>query len=127
MKDKYFMEKLDLCQSDLAMLMYESPIKVLQSQWEMQMEGEIMKAVIKQGILVDKEELLAALKYDRDQYDKGFAAGRVAFERAIVEQLEAEIDSSDKYIREYDESLPQIAWNKGLRKALEIVKGVRND
>lgn len=41
---------------------------------------------------------------------------------AIIEQLEAEVESSDKYIREYDDSEFQKAWNEGLRNALEIVK-----
>lgn len=41
----------------------------------------------------------------------------------IVEQLEAEIESSDKYIAEYDDSEVQKVWNAGMRKCLEIVKG----
>lgn len=41
----------------------------------------------------------------------------------IVKQLEAEIESSDKYIAEYDDSEVQKAWNAGMRKCLEIVKG----
>ena len=42
----------------------------------------------------------------------------------IKERLEVEIESSDKYIREYDSSQVQIAWNKGMRKCLEIVSEV---
>ena len=40
----------------------------------------------------------------------------------IVAQLEAEIESSDKYIREYDDSVVQKAFNKGMRDSLRIVK-----
>lgn len=40
-----------------------------------------------------------------------------------LQRLEAEIESSDKYIREYDDSKEQKAWNAGMRKCLEIVKG----
>lgn len=40
----------------------------------------------------------------------------------IILQLEAEIDSSDKYIREYDGGQLQIGYNKGLSDALKIVK-----
>lgn len=40
----------------------------------------------------------------------------------VIAQLEAEIDSSDKYIREYDGSKEQIAYNEGMRNALKIVK-----
>lgn len=52
--------------------MYEPIMKIFQTQMELQMEGEIMKAVRKVGVTVDKEELLKALKYDRQQYDKGY-------------------------------------------------------
>ena len=52
--------------------MYESPIKVFQSNLEMQFEGEILKAVQRIGITVDKDELIRALRYDREQYQKGF-------------------------------------------------------
>lgn len=56
--------------------MYESPIKIIQEQWQAQMEGAILKAVCRYGIYVDKkEELLKALKYDRDQYRKGYEDG----------------------------------------------------
>ena len=41
----------------------------------------------------------------------------------IISQAEAEIESSDKYIREYDDSEVQKAFNKGMRVVLEIVKG----
>ena len=41
----------------------------------MQLEGEVMKAVQKVGVTVDKEELLKALKYDREQYEKGYRDG----------------------------------------------------
>lgn len=51
------------------------------------------------------------------------AEGVKEFADKVVKQLEAEIESSDKYIREYDDSEVQKAWKKGLRKALEIVKG----
>lgn len=37
-----------------------------------QIEGEIYKAVMDVGVNVDKEELLKALQYDREQYQKGY-------------------------------------------------------
>lgn len=42
--------------------------------------------------------------------------------KEFVEQLEAEIISSDKYIREYDDSEVQKAYNKGLRDARNLLK-----
>lgn len=40
------------------------------------MEGDILRAVQKYGINVDKEELLRALQYDRNQYEKGYDDGK---------------------------------------------------
>lgn len=54
---------------------YESPVKVFQDEIQMQMENEIMKAICRVGVTVDKEELLKALKYDRGQYEKGYRDG----------------------------------------------------
>lgn len=51
---------------------YKSPIEVIQTQMQSQIEGEIYKAVVNVGINVDKEELLKALQYDRNQYQKGY-------------------------------------------------------
>ena len=56
--------------------MYESPIKIFQGEMQTKLEGEIMTAIQKVGVVVDKEELLRALKYDRDQYDRGYKDGK---------------------------------------------------
>lgn len=56
--------------------MYKSPIKVFQSNLEMQFEGEILKAVQRADIAVDRDELIRALRYDREQYQKGFNDAR---------------------------------------------------
>lgn len=56
--------------------MYESPIKVFQGNLEMQFEGEILKAVQRLDITVDRDELIRALRYDREQYQKGFDDAR---------------------------------------------------
>lgn len=52
--------------------MYKSPIDIFYGQIETQIEGEIMKAVQKVHVNVDKDELLRALQYDREQYEKGY-------------------------------------------------------
>lgn len=54
---------------------WESPVNIISSQMNMQMEGEILKAIRNVGIIVDKEELIKALNYDRGQYSKGFENG----------------------------------------------------
>lgn len=47
--------------------------------------------------------------------------------KEVVQQLEAEIESSDKYIREYEDSAEQRAFNQGLRKALDSIRGTANE
>ena len=56
---------------------YESPIKLIQRQLDTQITEDVLKAVYEVGISVDKEELIKALKYDRDSYAKGYHAGYV--------------------------------------------------
>ena len=51
---------------------YQSPIEVIQTQMRNQIEGNIYQAVMNVGVNVDKEELLKALQYDREQYQKGY-------------------------------------------------------
>lgn len=53
-------------------LMYESPIRMIQTQMETQMEKDCVSVVQKYGFDVDAEELKKALAYDRNQYEKGF-------------------------------------------------------
>lgn len=38
-------------------------------------EDGVMKAIAEVGVDVDKEELIRALKYDRQQYQKGYDKG----------------------------------------------------
>ena len=52
---------------------YKSPIELIMGQMNLSMEGEICKAIQHVGVNVDKEELLKALQYDRDQYQKGYS------------------------------------------------------
>ena len=56
--------------------MYKSPIDFIYCQPDVQLEGDILRAVQKVGINVDKEELTRALQYDRDQYEKGYEDGK---------------------------------------------------
>lgn len=53
--------------------MWESPVNVIMGEMEMQVEKDIYKAVQNVGIDVNKEELIKAMQYDRNQYEKGYA------------------------------------------------------
>lgn len=63
--------------------MYKSPIEVyvndilnqIRQQEENQIVAEVSQAV---GINVEKEELIKALNYDRNQYEKGYKDGKRA-------------------------------------------------
>ena len=70
--DKYGFDVMPTIE-DLAS--YESPIQVVCREMQNTFDGDVMKAVLSYGISVDKDELIRALQYDRDQYKKGFADG----------------------------------------------------
>ena len=44
-------------------------------------DGAIYEAVLKADVHVERDELLRALRYDRDQYEKGYADGKRDAER----------------------------------------------
>ena len=68
--------------------MYKSPIDVMiadiQHQIAQQQDEEIYKAVVSVGINVDKDELIRALRYDRDRYEEGYRDGRLSAMEEIV-------------------------------------------
>lgn len=55
--------------------MYDSPIRLAVSKMASQFNDDIYNAVVKTGIDVDKDELVRALNYDRNQYEKGYRDG----------------------------------------------------
>lgn len=56
--------------------MYKSPIQIytdnIIESMNSKFDEQCMKAVVKIGVDVDKDELIKALKYDRNQYQKGY-------------------------------------------------------
>lgn len=54
---------------------YESPINVIMGEMKIEQENEIFRAIQNYGVFVDREELIKALKYDREQYGKGYIDG----------------------------------------------------
>lgn len=55
---------------------YNSPIRIIEGELTTKIEDDIMSVVQSYGIDVDKAELKRALRYDREQYEKGFDDGR---------------------------------------------------
>ena len=66
---------------------YQSPIELIHQGWETKVENDIFEAILNYGINVDKDELIKALKYDRDQYEKGYVDGC----RGAMDRIKAEV------------------------------------
>lgn len=75
---------------------YQSPVEIIASQIETKMENDTMTAIQHYGINVDKEELLKALNYDRNQYAKGYADAKKDYERPWIN-----IENEDKLVDHY--------------------------
>ena len=60
--------------------MYESPIKLITDRvmkdFVKEQDAYILQEVVRLGVDIDKEELMRALKYDREQYEAGYADGK---------------------------------------------------
>lgn len=69
--------------------MYESPIEVIYNDiangLQVKMEKDICEAICSYGINVNRDELIKALAYDRNQYEKGYSEGSLQFENKIIE------------------------------------------
>jgi hypothetical protein len=76
---------------------WESPITITQeisSKIARDTDDYIMSAIYKTGVVVNKEELIKAINYDRDQYNKGYCDGfntAVEMEWTSADQLEEHI------------------------------------
>lgn len=96
--------------------MYESPITKIYEDIAHQLakqEDENYMYTINQtvGYSVDKEELIKALRYDRQQYEKGYEDAM-----SVIEDIRAEID------KKYDEiPFNYNYYNDGMIDALEWV------
>lgn len=82
--------------------MYKSPIELFESpvhdvikQMSEEKENYIYQCVADIGVNIDKEELIRALKYDRDQYDKGYEDGKQANQWISVEDS---LPDNDDYV-----------------------------
>ena len=54
---------------------YTSPIVIIQKEISGKLEDNIYKSVLACDVKVDKEELIKALRYDRNQYNVGYKDG----------------------------------------------------
>lgn len=86
--------------------MYESPIEMImediQTQIVKQQENDIYQAVQRYGIVVDKEELIKALQYDREQYTKGYKDALDKIKKYLVGRLR---EKQQRHLDLYDERM----------------------
>ena len=85
---------------------WESPVTITQEiakKIVSDTEDYIMSEIYKTGVTVNKEELIKAIKYDRDQYNKGYCDGfntAVEMEWTSVEALEGHIAKLNDILEE---------------------------
>jgi hypothetical protein len=97
--------------------MYELPIEIRQTStqyttiFDEEKDLMIFKAIQGVGVNVDKEELLKALKYDRQQYQKGYQDGIKDFMEAFKIKFAKE-RYRDNYVID-DEMLDNLAEEMG--------------
>lgn len=64
-------------------IIYERVDRVVKDAQEI-LDDHIMKEILRAGVVVDKDELIRAMHYDRRQYEKGYQDGKDA---AIAELI----------------------------------------
>ena len=89
------------------MMNWEPPITIVQeiaSQIARDTDDYIMSEIYKTGVTVNKEELIKAINYDRDQYNKGYCDG---FNTA-VEMEWTSADLLEEHIAKLNEILKKL-------------------
>lgn len=88
--------------------MYDSPIRLAVSKMTSQFNDDIYNAVVKTGIDVDKDELVRALNYDRNQYEKSYRDGLKASKWISVKERLPEV--GEDVIAYLGEGIFEICW-----------------
>ena len=84
---------------------WEPPVTIVQeisSQIASDTDDYIMSEIYKTGVTVNKEELIKAMNYDRDQYNKGYCDGfntAVEMEWTSAELLEEHIAKLNEILK----------------------------
>lgn len=108
--------------------MWESPIEIIKTDIQTHHEEMVMEAVLSCGINVNKEELIKALQYDRQQYEKGYEDAKAERKkgkwipntiiiggRAHVSGMKCSVCGEDALNAEGDEFLTDYCPNCGAR------------
>lgn len=76
--------------------MYTPPIQLFIQEEQAKIEDMIYTQIKKIGIDVDKEELLRALRYERDQYNEGYKEGKAKAIEEIAKRMLARAQEYEK-------------------------------
>ena len=100
---------------------YESPIELFQTEpilerIKSETDAYIIQSVWKLGVNVDKDELIKALKYDRDQYNKGYYDGRM-YQPPVM-------TNADKIRAMTDEELANFLMDVASRGGIQTESGI---
>jgi len=118
--NEMFSQKL----TDDIMLGWESPVNIIEKEWETKIEGDIVKAIKSYDIDVNKEELIKALNYDRNQYKAGYKDALEWMQRVIMLNMPNTLGYTEnrasyvqiKNINDYiDLRLKQLFESEGIR------------
>ena len=92
--------------------MYKSPIDVyitnIQTQLLEQQENQIYQAIQKCGVNVDEVELIKALNYDRNQYQKGYNDAVKEFTNELLEKFEEHYKHSPTVMKTIEEVIKEV-------------------
>lgn len=90
----------------MEIIMYKPPIALIMSKTKTSFEDMIYAHAQEIGIIVDKDELIKALQYDREQYEKGWEDGYNEKLREFAEEIKL------AFYNEFDEIIPSIMSDK---------------
>lgn len=76
--------------------MYKSPIQLITDDinyaLRAKVDDDIYRAVLRYDVSVDKDELIKALTYDREQYDKGYSDGYIKGSTETLEKVKKALE-----------------------------------
>ena len=87
-------------------MMYESPVNLYEidniisditKKVENDTETYVMQSIRRVGVDVDKDELIKALQYDRDQYNKGYANAKAEIREKMLAQAFQVVNPENTY------------------------------
>lgn len=98
---------------------YKSPIEILRKTIIKETDDNIYKAVLDVGIKADKDELIKALEYDRQQFEKGYEAG---YQAAKDEYFNFTPEDVAYLVRFFKDKTSASAISAEMKIAAELIK-----